>query len=119
MIGSAELALMKPSAYVIAVSRGGVVDEKALIAALRDGTIAGAGVDVFDPEPAEANNPLFGLDNVVVTPHIAGGTRESFYKLSVAVTEQMIEVLEGHRADNVVNPEIWNRYVARWFGERG
>lgn len=74
MIGAAELALMKPSAYLVNTSRGPVVDEKALIAALEGGSIAGAGLDVFDQEPPPADNPLFRLKNVVLTPHYAGPT---------------------------------------------
>ncbi|MFC7476743.1 2-hydroxyacid dehydrogenase [Dankookia sp. GCM10030260] len=74
MIGAAELARMKPTAYLINTCRGPVVDEVALTAALTDGTIAGAGLDVFDNEPPPADNPLFRLKNVVLTPHFAGPT---------------------------------------------
>jgi len=74
MIGARELRQMKPSAYLINTCRGPVVDEPALYEALRDGTIAGAGLDVFDQEPPPSDNPLFGLDNVVLTPHLAGPT---------------------------------------------
>ena len=74
MIGAAELAQMKPTAYLINTCRGPVIDEAALCAALTDGTIAGAGLDVFDTEPPPADNPLFRLKNVVLTPHFAGPT---------------------------------------------
>jgi phosphoglycerate dehydrogenase-like enzyme len=74
MIGAAELSRMKPTAYLINTCRGPVVDEQALFAALEAGTIAGAGLDVFDSEPPPAENPLFGLPNVVLTPHLAGPT---------------------------------------------
>lgn len=74
MIGAAELARMKPSAYLINTCRGPVVDEVALTAALEGGTIAGAGLDVFDQEPPAADNPLFRLKNVTLTPHFAGPT---------------------------------------------
>lgn len=74
MIGAAELARMKPTAYLINTCRGPVVDEPALAAALAEGRIAGAGLDVFDQEPPAADNPLFRLNNVVLTPHFAGPT---------------------------------------------
>ena len=77
LIGAAELAAMKPTAIVVNTSRGPVIDEAALIAALTDGTIAGAGLDVFDSEPPPADNPLFKLDNVVLSAHMAGPTYES------------------------------------------
>jgi phosphoglycerate dehydrogenase-like enzyme len=79
MIGAAELALMKPTAYLINTSRGPVVDEVALHRALAEGSIAGAGLDVFDQEPPAANNPLFQLQNVVLTPHYAGPTWDNQY----------------------------------------
>lgn len=74
LIGARELSLMKPSAVLINISRGAVVDEPALISALRNQTIAGAGLDVFTKEPPDADNPLFQMENVVVTPHYGGGT---------------------------------------------
>jgi phosphoglycerate dehydrogenase-like enzyme len=77
MIGERELGLMKPTAYLINTCRGPVVDETALTTALQNNTIAGAGLDVFDQEPPPADNPLFKLDNVVLTPHLAGPTYEN------------------------------------------
>jgi glyoxylate reductase/D-3-phosphoglycerate dehydrogenase len=77
LLGAAEIARMKPSAIIVNTSRGPVIDEKAMHAALAAGKIAGAGLDVFDEEPPPANNPLFTLDNVVLTAHLAGPTWES------------------------------------------
>ncbi len=77
LIGAEELALMKPSAILVNTARGPVVDEAALIQALSDGTIWGAGLDVFDQEPPQADNPLFSLDNAILTAHLAGPTFES------------------------------------------
>jgi phosphoglycerate dehydrogenase-like enzyme len=74
MIGAAALKQMKPSAYIVNTCRGPVIDEVALTTALTDGTIAGAGLDVFDQEPPPAENPLFRLPNVILTPHFAGPT---------------------------------------------
>lgn len=79
MIGAAQFALMKPTAYLINTCRGPVVDEPALFRALSDGTIAGAGLDVFDKEPPPPDNPLFGLQNVVLTAHFAGPTWDNQY----------------------------------------
>lgn len=79
MMGAAQFAQMKPSAYLINTCRGPVVNEPDLIEALSNGTIAGAGIDVFDQEPPMSNNPLFGLENVIVTPHFAGPTWENQY----------------------------------------
>ncbi len=79
MIGAAELALMKRTAYLINTCRGPVVDEAALYGALAEGTIAGAGLDVLDREPPAADNRLFGLSNVVLTPHFAGPTWDNQY----------------------------------------
>jgi glyoxylate reductase/D-3-phosphoglycerate dehydrogenase len=77
LLGEAELALMKPTAFLINTSRGPVVDEVALHRALSSGQIAGAGLDVFDQEPPPPDNPLFNLDNVVLTAHMAGPTQDS------------------------------------------
>jgi glyoxylate reductase/D-3-phosphoglycerate dehydrogenase len=77
MVGEAELARMKPTALLVNTSRGPVVDERALHRALAARTIAGAGLDVFDVEPPPADHPLFALDNVVLTAHMAGPTQES------------------------------------------
>ena len=77
LIGARELALLKPTAVLVNTSRGPVVDEAALTEALGEGRLAGAGLDVFDREPPDPDNPLFSLDNVVLTAHLAGPTVES------------------------------------------
>lgn len=74
MIGDAELRAMKPSGVLINIARGAVVDEQALIRALREGWIAGAGLDVFEQEPLPPESELWGLENVILSPHISGGT---------------------------------------------
>src|SRR5690606_19620281 len=74
LFGAAEFRAMKPEAVFVNVGRGSAVDTEALVAALRDGTIAGAGLDVFEQEPLPADHPLWAMDNVIVTPHSAGST---------------------------------------------
>ncbi len=109
LVGSAELAAMKPTAYLINTSRGPVVDEKALVQALREGRIAGAALDVFDPEPPSPDNPLFELENVIVTPHIGSYTEEGVWRMSMGAVEQVLQVLRGERPAHLANPEVWQR----------
>jgi D-3-phosphoglycerate dehydrogenase len=104
LIGSAALRKMKPGAYLINSSRGSVIDQNALIEALQQGWIAGAGLDVFDPEPLPADSPLLKLDNVVVTPHMAAHTDEALLRMAFVV-EDVIAVFEGRQPKNPVSPE--------------
>jgi D-3-phosphoglycerate dehydrogenase / 2-oxoglutarate reductase len=97
MVGAKGLARMKPSATVVNVSRGGIVDEKALYAALKEGRIFGAGLDVWDGvEPPATDDPLLSLPNVVATPHAAGGTRDTQVLSSMAVARQLLHVMQGN-----------------------
>ena len=109
LIGDPELAVMKASAYLINCARGGLVDTAALARALREGRIAGAGIDVFDPEPPPPDHPLFGMENAIVTPHLAGLSRETNLRLSMSAAEQVLQVLAGDRPPRLVNPEVWDR----------
>ncbi|MBW3562491.1 MAG: phosphoglycerate dehydrogenase [Actinobacteria bacterium] len=102
LIGARELDLMKPSARLVNVARGGIVDEAALADALRDGTIAGAALDVFDSEPA-TESPLFELDNVVVTPHLGASTQEAQDKAGLQVAEAVELALAGEFVPSAVN----------------
>ena len=94
LIDSDALSKMKTGAYLINVSRGPVVDEAALVDALSNGAIAGAGIDVYEEEPPAASNPLFSLSNVVVTPHRAGFSNEGVYGCSMVV-EDIVRILNG------------------------
>lgn len=105
LIGARELALMKPSAVLINTCRGPVVDEKALHSALASRRIWGAGLDVFEMEPAGGGNPLFGLDNVVVAPHIAGKSSESYPRRVGFAYRNMERVWAGKPPESVVLPE--------------
>jgi len=107
MIGEAELKALPASAIVLNTARGGIVDEAALVRALRDGRIAGAGLDVFEQEPPPAEHPLFGLDNVVLSPHAAGMTRESAVRMAISTARSVIEALDGTLDPSVVvNREV-------------
>ena len=95
LIGFEELKLMKCSAYLINCARGPVVKEAELVRALQNGIIAGAGVDVYDPDPPDPNHPLFRLDNVIVTPHSAAHTHEAMRNMATQAAQGIIEVLSG------------------------
>ncbi len=107
MIGARELALMKPTAYLINTARGPTVDEAALVTALRDGVIAGAGLDVYEREPALAEG-LADLTNTVLLPHVASATVETRTKMAMLAAENAIAVIEGRTPDHLVNPEALN-----------
>ncbi len=104
MIGARELGLMKWTAILINTCRGPVVDEAALIQALHDGAIAGAGLDVLEEEPPRSNNPLLSMDNVAVTPHLAGMSLESVRRSAAFAIENMARVARGGEPLGVVNP---------------
>jgi phosphoglycerate dehydrogenase-like enzyme len=107
LISRRELHLLKPGSYVINASRGPVLDEAALIAALQEGHLAGAGLDVFDPEPPHPDNPLLKMENVIVTPHSAGNTLQGSIRTGQMLVEQVLHVLRGERPPDLLNPEAW------------
>ncbi|HHW14950.1 MAG TPA: D-glycerate dehydrogenase [Firmicutes bacterium] len=104
LIGERELALMKPTAVLINTARGPVVDERALVAALKAGTIKGAGLDVFEEEPQMAPG-LAELDNAVVVPHIASASVETRTRMATMAAENLLAMLKGEPIPNLVNPE--------------
>ncbi|HEX6141652.1 MAG TPA: hydroxyacid dehydrogenase [Geminicoccaceae bacterium] len=110
MIGADELALLPAHAILINTARGGIVDEAALADALRNGRLAGAGLDVFAEEPPPRDHPLFALDNVVLSPHAAGPSREAGIRMAVAVARNTLAALDGRvDPEMVVNPEVLRR----------
>jgi D-3-phosphoglycerate dehydrogenase len=107
LVGAPELALMKPGAFLVNTSRGGVLDEEALVDCLKENRIAGAGLDVFDQEPPAPDSPLFALDNLILTPHSAALTREGVARLAGEAVTTALKVLRGEIPREVlVNPEV-------------
>jgi D-3-phosphoglycerate dehydrogenase len=105
LIGARELARMKPTAYLINVARGPIVDERALYDALAARRIAGAGLDVFEEEPTPASNPILKLDNVIVTPHALAWTDELFSNIARTAIAAILAVAAGRQPEYLVNPE--------------
>jgi phosphoglycerate dehydrogenase-like enzyme len=106
IINAASLAWMKPTAYLVNTSRGPMIETAALVDALRNGRLAGAAVDVFDVEPPPADHPLFGLDNVILTPHIGWASEESGWVIRRRIVEDILLFARGRPAKYVVNREV-------------
>lgn len=107
LASAARLALMKPGAWLLNLARGPVVEEPALLAALRAGRIGGAALDVFDVQPLPPENPLRALPNVLLTPHAAGLSREAMVQMSIGAAEETVRILSGTRPRSFVNPSAW------------
>ena len=107
LMGARQFELMKPTAYFINVARGPIVDEPALIAVLRAKRIAGAGLDVFEQEPVDPQNPLLRMDNVIVTPHALCWTDECFHSIASAGLQSVVDYSLGRRPVHIVNPDAW------------
>jgi D-3-phosphoglycerate dehydrogenase len=114
MIGAREFALMQPHAYFITTARGFIHDEAALLEALRNKAIAGAGLDVWAKEPPPPDHPLLQFDNVLASPHTAGVTREARANMGRIAAEQLLDALDGMRPPRIINPEVWPRYIRRF-----
>jgi glyoxylate reductase len=106
LIGKAQLAMMKPTATLVNIARGGIVDDAALITALESGTIAAAGIDVFENEPSF--NPAFlSLSNVVLTPHIGSASTSTRLAMAYCAADNLIAAMTGKRPPNLLNPEYF------------
>ncbi len=114
MMGAAQFAMMQPHAYFITTARGGIHDEAALAEALTAKKIAGAGLDVWEDEPPPSDHPLLQFDNVLVSPHTAGITRQSRHNIAKIAAEQMLDILDGKRPPRLLNPEVWPAYQDRF-----
>jgi len=115
LIGVAELRKMKPSAYIVNAARGPIINRDALYTALSQKWIEGAGLDVTEPEPSTPeNNPLVNLPNVIMTAHSAGQDKVAFGNLARLVPQQVLRVMRGELPNNLLNPEVKEKYRQRW-----
>ncbi len=116
LVGARRLGQMKNTAMLVNVGRGGLIDDDALLDALRTQRIQGAALDVFSQQPLPPDHPYFSLSNVVVTPHIAGLTQNSMKAMGVGAVREVIRVLSGRLPVNIVNPQVVPRYLERFPG---
>src|SRR5438270_5395595 len=114
MIGAREFALMQPHAFFITTARGFIHDEDALLEALREKRMAGAGLDVWSKEPPPPDHPLLQFDNVLASPHTAGVTKEARENMGRIAAEQILDTLDGKRPPRIINPEVWPAYSRRF-----
>ena len=114
MMDAAAFGLMKPQALFITTARGGIHDEHALLAALRSGQLAGAGIDVWDQEPPPLDHPLLQMDKVYATFHMAGVTHEARRNVAAMAAQQIVQLLAGAKPPRLVNPQVWPAFVQRY-----
>ncbi|TAY40676.1 dehydrogenase (plasmid) [Rhizobium ruizarguesonis] len=114
LLNAGRIGRMKPAAILVNVSRGPVIDDAALIEALRDGRIGGAALDVFATQPLPLDHPYFGFDNVIVTPHLAGLTEESMMRMGTGAASEALRVIKGDLPVNLRNPEVVEHYRRRF-----
>jgi len=114
MIGARQYALMRPHAYLVTTARGWIHDEGALAEALREKRIAGAGLDVWSKEPPPLDHPLLKLDNVLISNHTAGVTKEARTNCARIAAEQIFDILDGRRPPRLVNVEVWPLFARRF-----
>ena len=107
MVGERELRSMQRHAFLINTARGPIVSAQALARALREGWIAGAALDVYEDEPVAEDSPLAGIENLILSPHIAGLTDEALRGMALSAAEQILQALRGERPAHLVNPEVW------------
>lgn len=119
MIGAAQFDLMRPGTYLITTARGHIHDEAALADALVRRRLAGAGLDVWATEPPACDHPLLKFDNVLVSPHTAGVTRETRYNMGRIAAEQVLDAIDGKPVARKVNPEVWPLYAQRFIAKFG
>lgn len=113
LIDAGRFGLMKPTAYFLNVGRGPIMDERALIATLQAGRIAGAGLDVTEQEPIAPDNPLLQMENVLITPHALCWTDECFHDIAATALRSIVDVSLGRRPAHVVNPQVYDAGAAK------
>jgi D-3-phosphoglycerate dehydrogenase / 2-oxoglutarate reductase len=113
LVNAERLRRMKPTAIIVNAGRGALIDEQALLTALRENWIRGAALDVFSSQPLAVDHPLLKLDNALLTPHVAGLTTESSRAMGTGTARQIRQLMAGERPEHLVNPEVWDRYLAR------
>jgi D-3-phosphoglycerate dehydrogenase len=109
LISAQRIALMKPTAYLINAANAFVLDNEAIIKALKEKRIAGAAFDVFETWPVRSDSPLLKMDNVVLTPHIGGATAETVIRYSQMIVDDIERFLKGERPQNLLNPQVWRK----------
>jgi D-3-phosphoglycerate dehydrogenase / 2-oxoglutarate reductase len=119
MFGAERFGKMKRGAIFVTAARGGIHDEAALAEFLRNGHLTGAGLDVWSEEPPPLTHPLLNFDNVILTPHNAGVTKQAYRALAEGAALQWIEILSGGRPPRLQNPEVWPRYQQRFHAITG
>jgi phosphoglycerate dehydrogenase-like enzyme len=107
LISREVIQALKPGAILVNTSRGPIVDEAALVEALQSGHLGGAGLDVYDPEPPAPDNPLFQMDQVALTPHLASFTDEGRQRMGLTAAEDVLRILRGEKPLHLANPEVW------------
>ena len=116
MFDAGAFGAMKTGSVFVNAARGGLVDQDALLAALDQGRLLGAGLDVTDPEPLDPDHPLLHHPDVIVTPHVASATAEARARMFGSAVEQALMVMEGRRPPHLVNPDVWNKVLRRVAG---
>jgi D-3-phosphoglycerate dehydrogenase len=114
LIGLEQFRKMKPKAFIVNTSRGGIIDEEALCTAISEKYIAGAGLDVTETEPVPADSPLFKYDNIILTGHRAGSSREGTVRWGLQPAEEVARIIRGEWPFGLVNPEVKEKYVQKW-----
>lgn len=113
LINAQRIGLMKRTASLVNVARGQVIDEIALALALREQRIGGAALDVYQEQPLRRDHPFLELDNVVLTPHVAGLSQESMRRMSIGSAQEVVRLLQGEPPVNFVNPQVWEKHLER------